>query len=204
MRRFLRFVFNCLRNLSLLLVVILFSMVLFHVYGEEVMAAAGREAGQTDRDESGYGMYASPDEAGFGLFGETEEKPTRIPTSEQRYKIPLRRGFAYLNFSEFIYFQPRDGYFVAVGGYTFPTDLTLRKFYRLVSDNSDVPLFRTKSTLINCQHVMGVRAEYLKQFGSYDYYANLRNGDSIKLSKTKYLELIGMMDRQRFISELNF
>ena len=205
MRRFLRFVFNCLRNLSFLFVILLLlTGLFFHVYGEEVTAAVEREARQTYRDKSAYETGAHSEEMGFSLFGETEEEPTRTPTAEQRYKIPLRRGFAYLDFSDFIYFQPRDGYFVAVGGHTFQTDLTLREFYRLIADNSDVPLFRTKGALINCRHVMGVRKEYLKRFGSYDHYADLRNGHSINLSKAKYQELIEMMDRQRFVLEPDF
>jgi hypothetical protein len=205
MRRFIRFIFNCLRNLSFLFVILLLvTGILFHVYGEEVTAAVEREGATTYWGETDYGIYDSPDEVGFGGYGKAGEEPTRVPPSEQRYKIPLRRGFAYLKFSDFLYFRPRDGYFVTTGGHAFPTDLTLQKFNRLIADNSNVPLFRTKTALINCQHVLGLRVEYLKKFGSYDYYADLRNGDSLKLSKAKYKELIGVMDRQVFVLEPDF
>lgn len=194
MKRILKFFFNLPRNLSLLIVLGLLIFGAYFLFNEEAannLFTSIKNEKQRE-DESDY------DEE----FGTTAiNEPPLDSYKSKKFKIELKKGFAYLRPSQIMYINSGSPTEII----TTKEDMILpkMKMYELEelfnSTNEDC-FFRLRTAIINCNYVQQLveKSHKVNEKYSYQFVVIMEDGSEINISKPKAEELSKILDDLTF------
>ena len=194
MKRLLKFFFNLIRNLSLLIVIGLLIVITYFVYNEEVpnnlFISTENEKQRTDGNDY---------EGEFGIMAIDE--PPLDSYKSKKFKIELKRGFAYLRPSQIMYVNSGN-----------PTEMITTKedkilpkmkmyeLEELLNSTNEDCFFRLRTAIINCNYVQQLveKSNKVKEKYSYQFVVIMEDGNEINISKPKAEKLFKILDDLTF------
>ena len=197
MKRFLKFLFNTARTISLILVLGFLGLSTYlSLYPEkekQLFAALEKyEAKENQRS-------ADESEGAFGIMAIDE--PSLENYEAQKIRIPVKGGAAYLRPSQIMYMEAGPPVNVVMNNdSTIVTRENLSRLEQILQNANQEYFFRTKSNIINCSYVLQFTNESSLYNGNYSYQhvAKMQDGKLINVSRQKADELSELLDQLSF------
>jgi DNA-binding LytR/AlgR family response regulator len=197
MKALLKFGFNVLRNVSLVIVLLLVASMIYFEYNQEAgKALIARleklEKSQNKSEDAGSFGLANTDEP-YGLESIGEYNPDGF----KKFKIEIKGGFAYLRPSQIMYILSGSTKIImTINKDTIIPKSSLDDLENLFYGIGGEGFFRIKSAIINCNYVQQVIQINNGKEGSYNYQnvVKMEDGEEINISKLKVKELIEILD----------
>ena len=216
MKYFFLFIFNVLRNLSLIIVLLsgifIFTLANDETFWQEVVEEAEKrqrtktpvvndvKAGELSSlaNFETFPEEAANDEVGIMTVGETSVKDR----TAKKIKIKITNGEAYLRPTQVMYFTTLDYRADTISIVTTDekellTRKSLMSLQRVLENESEECFFKTKSAVFNCNYVQQVISEFGNYPGNkskYKYYVIMEDNRKISISEDKSRELRAKLD----------
>ncbi len=198
MKRFFTFIFNVLRNVSLLIVLCLVGLTLFFISNKEATHQLLYQLDQGNYNSSQETIYHVKEQADFE--SEAIDEPALDAYKSRKFKIPIKGGYAYLRPSQIMYINSGSPCKIITIKDTIETKLKLYELDDILNQSNGECFFRIKSAIINCNYVQQLAKESTLINNKYIYQHKviMEDGEALNLSPTKAEQLIELLDELTF------
>lgn len=197
MKLVLKFVFDTLRNISLLIVICLVCLFIYLVLNKE--SASNLLVSLNERHSKELPQKEIDYNEGFGLLA-INESPLDFSESK-KLKIEVKGGFAYLRPSQIMYIKSGSRTIIkTINDVEIEAKMNLTELENTLQNSNIEDFFRIKPALINCNYVLQLAKESskYKENYSYQHIVIMEDGEKIKISKAKAEQLFKILDEMSF------
>lgn len=197
MKSVFKFIFNVIRNLSLIFVIGMIGLSIYFATNEE---AANNLLASLENENRNQFEQTNEDEEdeGFGIMAIDE--PSLESYKSKKFKIGVKGGFAYLRPSQIMYINSNPIELVMTDETRIEPKMTLYELEELLKKNDEECFFGIRTAIINCNYVLQLAKESTKHNGNYSYQhvVIMEDGERINISKSKANELFEILDNMTF------
>ena len=199
MKRVFKFLFNVIRNTSLIIVVGLISFFTYLAFNEDkaesMLAVLRAEEYQTS-------SIAQENTGNLKQESTAINEPPPDTYKSKKIKIKVKGGFAYLRPSQVMYANSGDTVkIMTTNEIPINAQLSLTALDTLLAEiDEEECFFRIKSAIINCKYVMQLAQESKKINDNYNYQhiVVMEDGEKINISPGKANELFAILENMTF------
>jgi len=197
MKRVLKFIFNLIRNLSLLIVIGLIGLIIYFTTNEKAATNF-----LTSIDNKNHNQFEQTDEGYTNDGFETVaiDEPSLKSYKSKKFKISIKGGFAYLRPSQIMYINSNPVELIMTDETKIEPKATLYELEKILKKNDDECFFGIRTAIVNCNYVLQLAKESTKHNGKYLYQhvIVMEDGERINISKSKANELFEILDNMTF------
>ncbi|MAT55811.1 MAG: hypothetical protein CMN32_15145 [Saprospirales bacterium] len=186
------FIFNIIRNVSLLLVILFFCFAFFlEKYPEQVEKWFEIDSAKLS---SQIGVMEQGPEDDF--FPTQSFDIPKLDSSINKLSIPAKNGTAFLRANQILYIDTDT--LLTTNHQKVAISSSLASIDSLLKKSNESFFFRTKSYILNCDYIMQVvkvSTKHEENKYSYQNFAVMEDGEWIAISKKKSQELMELLEK---------
>jgi len=200
MKPILKFIFNFLRNTSLIIVIGIIGVIVYFEINEK---ASNRLIASMEKNlisENQYFQHGVENRENYFHLQDVKEVPlNQNPLKKIKFKV--KNGNAYVRASQIMYVksgQPIE--LITINKDTIVINSNLTETAELLNGNLSERFFRIKSAIINCSYIQQLVKEsnkYNEKY-TYQYVLIMEDGERIPISDKKAKKLFRILDDLSF------
>lgn len=193
MKSTLKFIFNLIRNISLIVLIGLIGIAFYLEHDEQEIGINNLFA--PSKQQEHFSISGFEDNL-FDIRQEKIDEPPSKNYKSKKFKIEVQGGFAYLRPSQIMYINSNSSEIVTTNENRISTKLTLKKLTKLLNINKEECFFRIRTAIINCNYIQQVikKSDIHQDKYIYQNVIIMENGEEINISKDKAKELFTILD----------